>query len=192
MGDAVTAVVGAGTSTEGPATPAGGGLSGGSVPGDGGATESSAEKVRLSGAERRKRLRQRRLLELPQSQRQSEGPGMVAAPTPPGSKRQRSSGDTPPSQRQVQKRVNNLADGSASDGSTVVVAVTTRLHPELSLDEEQARAIDQAVVTRVINQDPGFVPHFDGSRLVDGALHVTCRGQMDRQWLTDNVGHLKP
>lgn len=119
------------------------------------------------------------------------GESKMAGVSQKGTKRTRTTGSTPPSQRQVSKRANNVADGNANE-EKVVVAVAPKQYPDTLLDVSQVKAIDREVMRLVMLQDPGFVPQFDGHRLVEGALHVTCQSSADRRWLEKNAVNLKP
>ena len=153
-------------------------------------TRGPATSKKKSGAQKRKKQRERLRLSGPGgNSRANSGPG--SGPTSGESlKRPRSTGSTPPEQRQTQKRANNHADGPAKDA--MVVAIVGRDFPETLLGDTQVRALEEAMMLHVVKQNANYVPQFEARRLVDGALHVTCRSGADYWWLKNNVGHLKP
>ena len=186
--DPLPPAAGSGTSTEG--TVSAGGERGENPPISPGSWETVTPRKKKSGAQKRRQQRERRSGGPGGNSRDSSGLGLSSS-SGEGLKRYRSAGSTPPELRQTQKRANNRADGSAND-AMVVLAIVCRDFPETLLEETQVRALDEAVVLHVMKQNNTYVPQFEARRLVDGALHVTCRSMADNQWLQDNVAHLKP
>lgn len=150
--------------------------------------QSDTMAKKKSGAQRRKERRQR--TGTGQSEELQTGSGTTPQHTA-GLKRTRSAGNTPPESRQAQKRANNRT-GGATAVQRIVVAIVGRGYPEVSLDESRVIALEEAVMRRVMEQSGGHVPQFEARRLIDGAIHVTCRSELDRTWLQQNVSYLKP
>lgn len=153
------------------------------------ASQDSGTPRKKSGAQKR-RERKLRSGEPGVSPRVGPEPGPQST-SGANRKRGRSTGSTPPELRQTQKRANSQADGLAKSG-TVVVAIVSRGFPETLLEETQVRELDEAVMLHVMKQNADYVPQFEARRLVDGALHVTCRSELDSLWLQQNVEQLKP
>ena len=132
---------------------------------------------RKSGAQRR---REKKLRESAELNIQGGKAPAADSTSPKSRKRGRLVGSTPPELRQAQKRANRRPEEHASE-KKVVVAITSRDYPTTLLEDSQVRALDEEVMLRVGRQGQGYVPQFEGRRLGDGALHVTCRSEADKQ-----------
>lgn len=181
-------------------------------PGGSGSTKSEGEKTseqlskemekiglvtkRLSGAQRKKRLKERKMAEGTWTK---ENPAKIRGketgkPTG-GQKRNRSESQTPPQATTAKKsRSGPPPTGTFSEvAKGIRVAIIQRRHPDESMNKEQADLVQNTIVEAIFSTPSGSTsspPQFLRTNLSAGILWMTCANQTTVDWLRRTVGTL--
>jgi hypothetical protein len=154
---------------------------------------------RLSGAQRKKLVRERKM---------KERTWMVEKPkrnTPPsqdkgtagssgGVKRPHSDSSTPSQEKQQPKKSRSTQVQTGTYKEAVVgikMAIMHRLHPDVNLDQAQIDTIQekllQAIDANPLEEAP---PQFLYSKFAQGVFWITCANEPSKTWLTRTVSGL--
>jgi hypothetical protein len=153
----------------------------------------------LSGAQRRKLVRERKMKEgtwtaekPPKKTPQSQVKG--AAGSSGGVKRPHSDSSTPSQEKQQPKkpRSTQVQTGTYEEAVTgIEMAIIQRRHPEVILDQTQTDIIQEKLLTAVDANPAGETPpQFLHSIFAQGVLWITCANESTKDWLMQTISGL--
>lgn len=167
------------------------------------------KRKRLSGAQRKKLVKERKMREGTWTEARPKGrPKLTTShQTDPGEgtssgvgrqdqpkagtssraeKRPRSNPNTPDSQEHTHKRARDVSYKDATLGTRM--AVVHEKHPAEELTEEQAKTVERRVVELIFSDTASGPPlQFMSTKFAQGILWIVCANDESKRWLTETI-----